>query len=130
MNTFSRIEDLGDRFNNADTHAARIAADNIAIGRPAVWSGASYSHAAAGILADAINLSATAADAFARCDELSRTRDYRKHPEWLDLMIPLNGAGVHLLADAYVIAGSFRSARELFDRADKIGWTIQTAQAA
>ena len=128
MTSYDRIIELGFRLNNADGPGAKVAAANIDAGKAAVWPKASFSHAASGILSDALNLVGDAKAAMAQCTAETgahRDRDYAKHPEWLDLVIPLNAAGVHLLADAYAACGTFRSARELFERADKAGWAIE-----
>lgn len=130
MDILSRIMDLGSRFRNEDTAGAKIAASNIAVGKPAVWSKASYSHTPCGCLTDALNRHGDAKTAIAQCTADSSMHDYAKHPDWLDLMIPLNAGGVHLLADAYLVAGTFRSARELFERAAKCGWTMLESEAA
>lgn len=122
--TLTRITELGLRLNNADSAGAHLAAANIAAGKPAVWSMASFSHAPVNILAGALNRLGNAKAAIADCNRMSGMHDYGKHPEWLDLIAPLNAPAVHLLADAYVLMGSFRSARELFARCEKLGFAM------
>jgi hypothetical protein len=124
-----QIIEIGFQFNNADSVAAGFAATNILAGKPAFWSSASGGHAAIGMLIQEANALASLSKAIASCDAISGGHHDHGQVDWLDKLIPLNGVAVADLLDAYAARKTFRSARELFERADRVGFAMVEAAA-
>jgi hypothetical protein len=124
-----QIIEIGFQFNNADSVAAEFAATNILAGKPAFWSSASGGHAAIGSLIHEANALGSLSKGIASCDAISGRRHDHGKVEWLDKLIPLNGVAVADLLDAYAARKTFRSARELFERADRVGFAMVEAAA-